>query len=63
MDEDALHQYFSDLGKKGAEARKEALTPERRSEIGRNAVQARWAKHQGKAKKPADPEPDHIPDS
>jgi hypothetical protein len=29
-------------GKKGGKARAEKLTPERRSEIARNAAQARW---------------------
>lgn len=31
-------------GRKSGKARMEKLTPERRSEIARNAVQARWAK-------------------
>ena len=31
-------------GRKGGKARKEALSPERRSEIARNAIKARWAK-------------------
>jgi len=31
-------------GKKGAKMRAEALTPERRSQIARNAAKTRWAK-------------------
>ena len=31
-------------GKAGAEARKKALTPEKRSEIARKAAKSRWAK-------------------
>lgn len=34
-------------GQKGGKARAERLTPERRSEIGRKAAQARWAKGGG----------------
>ncbi len=34
-------------GRKGAKARSERLSPERRSEIGRKAAQARWAKEGG----------------
>jgi len=33
-------------GLKGGKARKDALTPERRKEIARDAVNARWAKRQ-----------------
>jgi hypothetical protein len=32
------------LGQKGGKARLQKLTPERRSEIARKAVMARWAK-------------------
>jgi len=32
------------LGKRGAKARMKKLTPEKRSEVARHAVQARWAK-------------------
>jgi len=38
---------------KGGEARALSLTAERRSEIARDAVKARWAKQKGVAKKPA----------
>lgn len=31
-------------GKKGGKARAEALTPERRREIARKAIETRWAK-------------------
>jgi hypothetical protein len=36
------------LGQKGGKARLQKLTPERRSEIARKAVLARWAKHKKK---------------
>jgi len=36
------------LGQKGGKARLQKLTPERRSEIARKAVLARWAKHNKK---------------
>lgn len=36
--------YFRALGKKGGKARAESLTPERRSEIARNAAAARKRK-------------------
>ncbi len=43
-----LSEYMSKIGreggKKSGKARIEKLTPEQRSEIARNAVQARWAK-------------------
>jgi hypothetical protein len=32
------------LGKRGAKARMKKLTPEKRSEVARTAVMARWAK-------------------
>ncbi len=34
-------------GRKGGNARSARLSPERRSEIGRKAAQARWAKNNG----------------
>jgi general stress protein YciG len=33
------------LGRKGGKARIQKMTPEKRSEIARKAVLARWAKH------------------
>ena len=33
-----------ELGKRGAKARMKKLTPEKRSEVARTAVAARWAK-------------------
>jgi hypothetical protein len=36
------------LGRKGGKARLQKVTPERRSEIARKAVLARWAKHKKK---------------
>lgn len=35
-------------GKKGGRARADALSPERRSEIARNAAEARWAKERAR---------------
>ena len=50
----ALRDYFAEIGRKGGKARvpkgPATLSPERRSEIARNAVKARWAKL-GKLKK------------
>jgi hypothetical protein len=50
----ALSEYFAEIGRKGGQARvpkgPATLSPERRSEIARNAVKARWAKAKGKAK-------------
>jgi hypothetical protein len=40
-------------GKKGAKARMDTLTPERRTEIARNAAKARWAKTRKKNKAPS----------
>lgn len=43
-----VREYMRRIGRKGAKqgaaARAAALTPERRSEIARNAARARWAK-------------------
>lgn len=38
-----VRAYFQRQGKIGAAKRKELLTPERRSEIARQAANARWA--------------------
>ena len=43
--------YFSYVGTLGGHARAKALTPERRSEIARNAINARWARYR-KAHRP-----------
>jgi hypothetical protein len=40
------------LGRKGGKARIYKMTPERRSEIARKAVLARWAKHKKDQQKP-----------
>jgi hypothetical protein len=40
------------LGKKGGKARIQKITAERRSEIARNAVLARWAKYRKDQQKP-----------
>lgn len=40
------------LGRKGGKARKAALTPERRSEIARLAINTRWKRVRDKAKRP-----------
>ena len=37
-------------GKKGGKARAEALTPERRKEIAKKAIAARWAKRENASK-------------
>jgi hypothetical protein len=51
----ALSDYFAEIGSKGGKARvpkgPATLSPERRSEIARNAVKARWAKAKKKAAK------------
>ena len=39
-------------GSKGGKLRAEKLSPERRREIARKAVQARWAKHRKDQQKP-----------
>lgn len=41
---ETIRLYHSRLGKKGGKARMQALTPERRSEIARDAAKARWKK-------------------
>jgi hypothetical protein len=38
------------LGRLGAKARQEKLTPEKRREIAQNAIRARWAKTKKKKK-------------
>jgi hypothetical protein len=40
------------LGRKGGKARIEKMSPERRSEIARKAVLARWAKYKKDQQKP-----------
>lgn len=48
MKEDPVREYLSSIGrkggKKGGPARMRLLTSEERSELGRKAIQARWAK-------------------
>lgn len=39
--------YASQFASKGGKARAKALTPERRKEIARKAIAARWAKEKG----------------
>jgi hypothetical protein len=41
---DNVRAFFQRQGKIGADKRKAVLTPERRTEIARQAAQARWAK-------------------
>ena len=43
------NSYAVQFARKGGKARAAKLTPEQRSEIARNAVQARWAKKKTKA--------------
>jgi len=37
-------EYFAKEGRRGGRARAAKLTPQRRTEIARKAVEARWAK-------------------
>lgn len=46
---DIIRAHFSKMGKKGSRARARKLTPERRREIARNAVRARWQRRKNKA--------------
>jgi len=53
----------SEAGKKGGRARAERLTTAERSEIARQAAEARWGKSKGKglpAKRPAKPDAEHA---
>ena len=47
--DDPAKEHHRAGGLKGGEARAEALTPERRSEIARTAAQARYARRHGDA--------------
>lgn len=40
--------YAAEFARKGGKARAKALTPERRKEIARKAIAARWARKKGK---------------
>ena len=40
----AARRYLARIGRKGGKARLTTLTPERRREIARNAIRARWAR-------------------
>ena len=51
LDEDALSEYFAALGRKGAKARNQRLSAERRKEIATKASQAAAKARTGKAKK------------
>jgi hypothetical protein len=46
-----LSKWYSKLGKKGAKKRNERLSPKRRSEIAKKAVEQRILKHHQKSKK------------
>lgn len=48
-------KVFAWMGRKGGPARAKALTPERRQEIGRNAIAARWAKKRRSDAEPVPP--------
>jgi hypothetical protein len=41
-DTDAIKSAAAELGSRGGKARAEKMTPERRTEIARNAAQRRW---------------------
>jgi hypothetical protein len=47
MDKQALRQAAQEMGRKGGNARKDALTPARRSAIARKAARARWRTKKG----------------
>ncbi len=49
MPDDVL-EFFRKEGKRGGKKRAEQLSPERRSEIARKAVQARWKRQKREAK-------------
>ncbi len=44
-------KHFAGAGKKGGRARARSLSARRRSEIGRKAIAARWARRESPAKK------------
>lgn len=50
-----LKKVYSWMGRKGGPNRAKALTPERRQEIGRNAIAARWAKKRREDAEPVPP--------
>ena len=50
LDEDALSEYFAALGRKGAKARNQKLSPERRKEIATKASKAAAKARTQKAK-------------
>jgi hypothetical protein len=52
-----VKRYHKRLGKKGGLARAQKLTPERRSEIARQACQARWDRVRAKAAQIVAPAP------
>lgn len=50
INNEMVSEYFSKLGKKGAKARAESLSPARRKEIAINAINSRWKKNRSKLK-------------
>jgi hypothetical protein len=48
MAEDAVREYLSKLGKRGAEATNSKLTPAQRKKAARKAAKARWSKNKEK---------------
>jgi len=50
--------YAVEFARKGARARAAKLTPERRSEIARQAVMTRWAKRKGFSERSEDAQPE-----
>ena len=43
-----IKEWYASLGRKGGPARAKALSPERRKEIAKKAIQARWEKDKKK---------------
>ena len=44
MTDQAVHDYLSKLGKRGAEVANQARTPKQRKKIAKKAAEARWGK-------------------
>jgi len=47
---DEIREYFRKQGEIGAAKRHASLTPERRREIAKKAIETRWAKEKAEAK-------------
>jgi hypothetical protein len=51
MTDQAVSDYLSKLGRRGAEAANKKRTPAQRKRVARHAAQARWAKAKEKEQK------------